>query len=188
MNHLMIDIKSMGKTPNSAITSIGAVFFNPENGEVGEQFYQRVSLESSVDNGMVIGPASVLWYMRQGTEMRSELVSDDALDLPMSLISLEEFVANYSDLANVQVWGNGIASNNVILRNAAKTCGYSPLWNIWNDRDVNTVMELSKSLGLNCSEISRFEGIQGHALYDAIHQARLVSYVWAYIMKIAGMN
>ncbi|MCV5360349.1 3'-5' exoribonuclease, partial [Escherichia coli] len=39
MKHLMIDLETMDNKPTSAIASIGAVFFDPETGEMGEQFY-----------------------------------------------------------------------------------------------------------------------------------------------------
>lgn len=149
MKHLMIDLETMDKKPTAAITSIGAVFFNPETGEMGEQFYQRVSLASSVDYDCTMGADTVLWWLRQSSEARSEMLNDDCLDLPLSLANLEAFVAEYSDPSKVQVWGNGAAFDNVILRNAAEKCGFiEPLWFFWNDRDVRTIVELSKILGL----------------------------------------
>ncbi|MES3575777.1 3'-5' exonuclease [Enterobacter cloacae] len=53
MNDLMIDLESMGKKPNAPIVSIGAVFFNPHTGELGQEFYTAVSLESAMDQGAV---------------------------------------------------------------------------------------------------------------------------------------
>ncbi|MDM3001251.1 MULTISPECIES: 3'-5' exonuclease [Citrobacter] len=188
MKHLMIDLETMDNKPTSAIASIGAVFFDPETGEMGEQFYQRVSLDSCVEHGLTMGAGTVLWWMRQDSEARSELLNDECMDLPMSLVSLEEFVTFHSDPGHVQVWGNGAAFDNVILRNAAKCCGYAPLWDYWNDRDVRTVVELSKTLGLNVRSIIKFEGVKHHALYDAIHQAKVVSYVWMYLVKIASVK
>ncbi|EAX3581667.1 3'-5' exoribonuclease, partial [Salmonella enterica] len=79
--------------------------------------------------------------------------------------------------------------DNVILRHAANKVGLlSPMWNYWNDRDVRTVSALAKALGLNINNIIKFEGVKHHALYDAIHQAKIVSYVWTYLMKIASVK
>ncbi len=47
MNNLMIDLESMGKKPNAPIVSIGAVFFDPQSGELGQEFYTAVNLESA---------------------------------------------------------------------------------------------------------------------------------------------
>jgi hypothetical protein len=189
MKHLMIDLETMDNKPTSAIASIGAVFFNPETGEMGEQFYQRVSLSSCVEHGLTIGADTVQWWMRQDAEARSELLNDDCIDLPLALACLEAFISEHADPTHVQVWGNGAAFDNVILRNAAEKCGYTdPLWIYWNDRDVRTVIELSKTLGLNVRNIIKFEGVQHHALYDAVHQAKIVSYVWLYLIKIASVK
>lgn len=49
MNNLMIDLETMGKKPNAPIVSIGAVFFNPQSGELGPEFYAVVSLESAME-------------------------------------------------------------------------------------------------------------------------------------------
>ncbi|WP_367613752.1 3'-5' exoribonuclease domain-containing protein [Salmonella enterica] len=47
---------------------------------------------------------------------------------------------------------------------------------------------MAKDLGLNINNIIKFEGVKHHALYDAIHQAKIVSYVWTYLMKIASVK
>ena len=52
MNHLMIDLETMGNKPNAPVVSIGAVFFEPSTGELGEEFYHVVSLKSSMDGGL----------------------------------------------------------------------------------------------------------------------------------------
>jgi hypothetical protein len=45
----MIDLETMGNKPNAPIVSIGAVFFEPSTGELGDEFYRVVSLKSSMD-------------------------------------------------------------------------------------------------------------------------------------------
>ncbi len=35
MNNLMVDLETMGKKPNAPVVSIGAVFFDPQSGEIG---------------------------------------------------------------------------------------------------------------------------------------------------------
>ncbi|WP_252358712.1 3'-5' exonuclease [Escherichia coli] len=102
MKHLMIDLETMDNKPTSAIASIGAVFFDPETGEMGEQFYQRVSLGSCVGHGLTMGSETVLWWMRQDAEARSELLNDDCLDLPLTLANLEAFITEHSDPSKVR--------------------------------------------------------------------------------------
>ncbi len=49
--HLMLDIETMGNESYSAITSIGAVEFDIETGETGDEFYVVVGLQSCLDAG-----------------------------------------------------------------------------------------------------------------------------------------
>ncbi|MFM2590025.1 3'-5' exoribonuclease domain-containing protein [Vibrio sp. TBV020] len=46
MKNLMIDLETMGNSSNAAIVSIGACFFEPSTGEIGEKFSRIISLES----------------------------------------------------------------------------------------------------------------------------------------------
>ncbi|HAU5802086.1 3'-5' exonuclease [Citrobacter freundii] len=48
MNNLMIDLETMGKKPNAPIVSIGAVFFDPQSGELGQEFYSAVNLDIDI--------------------------------------------------------------------------------------------------------------------------------------------
>lgn len=74
MKHLMIDLETMDNKPTAAITAIGAVLFNPETGEMGETFYRRISLTSSVDYDCTMGADTVLWWLRQSIEAKTRLL------------------------------------------------------------------------------------------------------------------
>lgn len=51
MKHLMIDLETMGTKPSAPIVAIGAVFFEPQTGELGAEFYTAVNLSSDMDLG-----------------------------------------------------------------------------------------------------------------------------------------
>ncbi|EJL7028881.1 TPA: exonuclease, partial [Escherichia coli] len=42
--HLMIDLETMGKNPDAPIISIGAIFFDPQTGEMGPEFSKTIDL------------------------------------------------------------------------------------------------------------------------------------------------
>ncbi|OQX34094.1 MAG: ATPase, partial [Oceanospirillales bacterium LUC14_002_19_P2] len=54
MKHAMIDLETMGNGSQAAIVAIGACFFDPVKGTVGNTFYQPVSLESAVSAGLIM--------------------------------------------------------------------------------------------------------------------------------------
>lgn len=43
MNNLMIDLETMGKNKDAPIVSIGAVFFTPETGDIGQEFIRLLA-------------------------------------------------------------------------------------------------------------------------------------------------
>ncbi|HDG7838377.1 TPA: 3'-5' exoribonuclease [Klebsiella quasipneumoniae] len=184
--HVMVDLETMGKKHNAPIVAIGAVFFDPATGSIGESFYKVVCLESSVNWGAVIDPSTVIWWLRQSSEARSAIVNDDAIPLQDALLQFREFVSDNvaGGSKKAQVWGNGASFDNSILRSSYDCIAEDYPWEYWNDRDVRTMVELGQAISFDPKTTIPFEGSRHNALADAIHQARYVSAIWQRI--IAG--
>ncbi|HBS6320038.1 3'-5' exonuclease [Klebsiella pneumoniae] len=179
MNHLMIDLETMGNKPNAPIVSIGAVFFEPSTGELGKEFYRVVSLKSSMDGGAVPDPDTIMWWMQQSEEARAAICDKDTVtSLVTALSDLNCFIRDNADHDKVQVWGNGATFDNVIIR-ASYDREFMPcIWKFWNDRDVRTIVELGRAIGINPRRDIPFEGDVHNALADARHQAKYISVIW----------
>jgi hypothetical protein len=78
--YLMVDIETMGKKPTAPIVSIGAVFFNLHTGVLGKEFYSVVSLKSSMANGAIAEPDTILWWLKQSAEARAAICESDEDD------------------------------------------------------------------------------------------------------------
>lgn len=184
--HVMVDLETMGKKHNAPIVAIGAVVFDPATGSIGESFYKVVCLESSVNWGAVIDPSTVIWWLKQSSEARSEIVNDDAIPLQDALLQFREFVSDNvaGGSKKAQVWGNGASFDNSILRSSYDCIAEDYPWEYWNDRDVRTMVELGQAISFDPKTTIPFEGSRHNALADAIHQARYVSAIWQRI--IAG--
>lgn len=182
MNHLMIDLETMGNGPYAPIISIGAVFFDPNTGETGDVFQVNVSLESSMRFRARPDASTILWWMEQGEDARNSLTTDTQ-ELSASLCSLSDFIAKNSNQRFVQVWGNGASFDCVILRNSYALTGIQAPWQWWNDRDVRTIVEMGKVIGIDPKRDMPFEGTRHSALDDAIHQAKYVSAIWQKLTK-----
>lgn len=184
--HVMVDLETMGKKHNAPIVAIGAVVFDPATGSIGESFYKVVCLESSVNWGAVIDPSTVIWWLKQSSEARSEIVNDDAIPLLDALLQFREFVSDNvaGGSKKAQVWGNGASFDNSILRSSYDCIAEDYPWEYWNDRDVRTMVELGQAISFDPKTAIPFEGSRHNALADAIHQARYVSAIWQRI--IAG--
>lgn len=106
MNHLMIDLETMGNKPNAPVVSIGAVFFEPSTGELGKEFYRVVSLKSSMDGGAVPDPETIIWWMQQNEEARKAICDkENSIALWFMLCEFSHsFIRNNADPKKIQVW------------------------------------------------------------------------------------
>ena len=167
--HLMIDLETMGKKSNAPIVVIGAVFFDPQTGEIGPTFYIVISLVDAMDTGAVPDGSTIEWWLAQSSEARSAILVDQ-VKLVDALIQFREFINEYSDEEFVQVWGNGATFDNTILRTSYERLNIPCPWRYYNDRDVRTIVELGKTIGFDARTVILFEGVRHHALDDARHQ------------------
>ncbi len=176
MNNVMVDIETMGNGNNAAIMSIGACYFDPLTGEIGETFHQEVNLQSSVDAGCELDASTVVWWMGQSDEARAKFKRNHRSRGLSDVVT--DFMLFAKGRANTQVWGNGATFDNVIIKNAAEKCNITVTWQFWNDRDVRTIVELGKVIGIDPKRDVPFDGVAHDALDDAKHQAKYVSIIW----------
>ncbi|QOH73572.1 exonuclease [Escherichia coli] len=173
-DHLMIDLETMGKNPDATIISIGAIFFDPQTGDMGPEFSKTIDLETA---GGVIDRDTIKWWLKQSREAQSAILTDE-IPLDDALLQLREFINENSGESFVQIWGNGANFDNVILRRSYERQGIPCPWRYYNDRDVRTIVELGNSIGFDVRMAIPFEGVPHNALDDARHQAKQVSAIW----------
>ncbi|END1617768.1 3'-5' exoribonuclease, partial [Escherichia coli] len=172
--HLMIDLETMGKNPDAPIISIGAIFFDPQTGDMGPEFSKTIDLDTA---GGVIDRDTIKWWLKQSREAQSALLTDE-IPLDDALLQLREFIDENSGEFFVQVWVNGANFDNVILRRSYERQGIPCPWRYCNDRDVRTIVELGKAIDFDARTAIPFEGERHNALDDARYQAKYVSAIW----------
>ena len=173
-DHLMIDLETMGKNPDAPIISIGAIFFDPQTGDVGPEFSKTIDLETA---GGVIDRDVIKRWLKQSREAQSAIMTDE-IPLDDALLQLREFIDENSGEFFVQVWGNGANFENTILRRSYERQGIPCPWRYYNDRDVRTIVELGKAIDFDARTAIPFEGERHNALDDARYQAKYVSAIW----------
>ncbi|MFK8381408.1 3'-5' exoribonuclease domain-containing protein [Escherichia coli] len=173
-DHLMIDLKTMGKNPDAPIISIGAIFFDPQTGDMGPEFSKTIDLETA---GGVIDRDVIKRWLKQSREAQSAIMTDE-IPLDDALLQLREFIDENSGEFFVQVWGNGANFDNTILRRSYERQGIPCPWRYYNDRDVRTIVELGKAIDFDARTAIPFEGERHNALDDARYQAKYVSAIW----------
>lgn len=172
MQHIMLDLETMGTGPNAAIVAIGAVEFDltDTGGALGSTFYQTIGLAAAMHHGGQVDANTVLWWMKQSDQARAMFQQGqdgDPSEHPWVLSRFAEFMCSLGTDANkVRVWGNGASFDNVILASAYRRAGLALPWNGFNDRCYRTVKAMQPDLKLQRT------GTHHNALDDARSQAR----------------
>lgn len=139
---IMLDIECMGKGSKAPITSLGAVVFNPNTGELGNEIEVIVNLNSSAYYGEM-DASTVVWWLQQSEEARSIYAKDTPKStLKDALIQFNEWLSSQGEPNDLYLWGNGKEFDNVIVRNAFDACRIKPNFSHWNDSDVRTIVKM----------------------------------------------
>lgn len=182
MNHLMIDLETMGNRPTSAFTSISAVQFDPATGKTGAEFEAHVSLEDSMKAGLTVDASTVMWWIQQGEMAQSALIGGQA-----GAVALAEALQMFSTFIRrsfrepVKVWGNGATFDISILENAYRAVSLPIPWRYWEIRDLRTAVDFYPEE----KKKAIFEGVKHYGLHDCYHQIKYLSAVWGRIYGTA---
>lgn len=161
---VVVDLETLGKRADAAIVAIGAVAFSPAGVSVDrEPFYCRVRLESAMAWGGTVDGATIRWWLSQGDEARAEVSRDGgALDLPDALVRLSVWLP-----PKLNLWGNGPAFDNVILRSAFERADLKA-WHYGADRCYRTI----KAAFGHLAPVPELAGnVKHRADHDAARQA-----------------
>ncbi len=164
MNHLMVDLETMGTAPGSAIVAIGAVVFDPVAGTLGERIHTPVSLASAMAVGLTCDPDTITWWLRQGDAARAALTGAGA---PL-VDALEQLTRLYRTQRCGAIWGHGGNFDEPLVVAAYRAAHLLPPWRFWDSRCTRTIYALA---GV---KPDRAAGTHHNALDDAVAQAEAV--------------
>lgn len=189
-SHIMIDLETMGVTPDASIVSIGAVVFDPKGEEVpsaeiddtpygrGECFYTAVDLESNIKVGRQVDASTEKWWSQQSEEARRTTFPEDPekrKDLVFALTAFTRWIRSHP--YPYKVWSHGSGFDITMLESAFRSTHGSPPWKFWDARDTRTVFDMAFGGGSSKdlpSIDTPEEFIAHHAWWDAWIQARQV--------------
>lgn len=186
---VMVDIETLGTKPGSVILAIGACFFNAKTGKIGDSFYHTVDLKSAMDAGLTIDPSTIKGWMSQGDAARNAAMAGQR-PLALALQDFSEWCLgrHYEDPntevgtsslrtfrpENICMWANAATFDNVLLGAAYDAVGALQPWTYRGDRCYRTLKNLLPHVPLpsrDCMTWHAHEGVEHHALDDAIFQA-----------------
>ena len=136
MNHIMLDLETLGTTPGCIVASIGACVFDPSG--VGAAFYTAVDICASP--GLVADPGTVRWWMGQSEEARMVFKDPERKPLDLALAAFAEWVR---DVNGTFVWCHGASFDAPLLEAAYKVRNMRPPWEFYDVRDTRTLYHVS---------------------------------------------
>lgn len=135
---LMLDLETMGTSPNSPILSIGAVTFCNEH-LPSKSFYSKIKYESCIDAGLVPDPETAKWWAEQPKEVYEEAMSGNT-PLQAALYQLTDFISSLP--SELEIYANGSDFDFPILVNAYKKLRIPVPWKYHTVRDYRTLRKI----------------------------------------------
>lgn len=171
--NIMIDIETLGTFMNAPVVTIGACFFDPITGEIGDKFYERIDIAEAMHFGKA-DAETIRWWLKQDPAAQAELAKQGrkAADV------LNKLTAFYRMSRDGKVWGNGPSFDITLLDyQYDRVLNQKTPWKFWNVRDVRTVVQLAEGLVKKPAAFSK-DGTAHNALDDCIFQVGYVSKMW----------
>lgn len=184
LNHMMIDVETLGLAEGTTVIAIGVVLFNPETGEFGQK---RHYLPPTDTQGGTVDLDTVSWWLRTGpAQLQNMLARNPEHGTPATWDEVADDIAVLTKTFNVDtLWANGIDFDLPILSAALDRCA-----------DSNPVAEFTyqqrrclrqwkfAATHSGWEPTPRPDNLPKHnALADATWQAQVACSLWAYLTK-----
>ena len=158
--HCMIDMETLGTSPDCIILTIGAVHFDPFSNTIIDELYLKVNLEDQEKLGRTIDPGTLDWWSKQHPEILEEALSDGGrISLNDAVDQLHKFLWGCK-----RFWSHGSVFDLMILENLYRQIKKPLPWDFWDLRDTRTVFDLGHDPEMP-------QNSKHNALQDAIRQA-----------------
>lgn len=170
----MTDIETLGTRAGAMILSIGAVYFDPVSGDLGDQFYTNIRIREQTELGMFTDPSTVAWWAKPDqSQAKASLMLEPRPPILSALTQYSQFArkAKY-------FWANDPDFDYVLMQEAYRLLDVPVPWKYFNKRSCRTIYHLG---GV---KPDRTVGIAHNALDDAIQQAKAVHHATKVLFDI----
>lgn len=171
MQHLMVDVESLGNTPGCQLLSIGAVWFDPMNDAYGDELYIPIKCEKAM--GLHVDPDTVAWWAKQSDAARKVFSDSRAISTIEACVAYQEFVEKGAG-KGTYFWSHGASFDYPLLAAVFKAQGFTMIPPYWQSRCTRTIYDAA---GIDSKrELAEMRtGAHHNALDDARAQAKLVT-------------
>lgn len=191
MNHIMLDLETLGNRINPVIVQISAVQFDLETGAKGKEFDLLITRQSCLDVGLEENESTIKWWSEQEQSAKDKVFGEQLprVDIEAALKRFTLFVNDIKKDGEVYLWGNGIRADNTWLLAAYKACGIDDPIGYNEDLDFRTIHYLAKNItGRDVKKEVVFEGVKHNAIDDCKWQIEAVSRMYHAIKSIKSFK
>lgn len=161
-DHIMVDLETFDNQPTAAISSIGALRFDPYadwvHGDVPDNvpvFYKNVDLDSCIKNNMSVTGETIRWWMEQSDDARKALFDPEPEKLGSVLWSFSKWIWDARTPKGTDpvtkrkiyepyyIWSHGATFDLPILTYAYNQVGKFQPWQFQNARDTRTLFHVA---------------------------------------------
>lgn len=173
MNNVMIDIETFGNKSNSVIVSLGAIAFDIETGEMGDEFYERIDIDSCLKEGLEVTGSTLKWWLVQNEAARQEVAKGGGT-IREVLIAFAKYLAD-TGVKNI-MWSNGLRFDISLLEDAYTKLDYIVPWEFRDERDVRTLVAFAPHIKNKI--VSEWDGTLHNAKDDCKMQIKYCSEIY----------
>lgn len=163
----MLDLETWGTAPGSMIRSVGAVFFDPETGELGDEFYANVSEKSCKKLKLVQDESTIAFWAKPANALANKQLSENQMDIVDVADRFEAFFRKGGKF----VWSQGGNFDDPMWSWVYRKLGRESPWKFYDSRCTRTAYSVAQ---FSPFSIKR-EGTYHNALDDCKHQVICVS-------------
>ena len=169
MSAVMIDLETMGTSPNAVILTLGAIKFDPYSlKEPGPGLYFKLDVDAQLKLGRTIDESTLEWWAKQDVAVRDEAFGEDnRTSIHIVLSDLNKFVVGADT-----IWAQGPIFDIVMLESLMSQMQRPVPWHFYQIRDSRTLF------GLGWDPRNEIKTDAHNALADAYYQSVSVQKVY----------
>lgn len=163
----MIDIETLDNVPSAVILSIAAVEFDPDTGETGDSFHQKIDVDDQFRSSRSISQSTLFWWLEQSDKAQKSITKGVRYSL---YDCLDNFSGWLKGKENCFIWANSPSFDIIILEHAWEESFIGKLFpKHWLQRDVRTIKQY-----INFEDFYWPGGTEHDALSDCYDQIAMV--------------
>lgn len=175
--HIMVDIETLGVSEGATVIQLAAASFCIETGMIYSTFERKVDIEKV--NNLSVDGSTLKWWLNTDRELLTEILNKGKGSESDLFYKFYFWLLDQGKPSTLILWGNGIAFDNVKIKQKMESFNLEYPIFFRNERDVRTILALaSAASGFEEKAIRssvELEDQRAHdALDDVVFQVRYV--------------